>query len=270
MVPVTVFLSQAMQQPLRAVAKGYSLHITGRVPADRLLALAAKFEAIFKTDASYSTRQSRRRRGVANYYFFAHPRRGSTSFDWWLLSTEGTPPKGVNEQWRDASKQGQRLRYQDRFEAVQMPAKGGAPRWTWRLTQRYYAELEVAISTAIRKRGGDDELAQLLHGIHRMPGFRGVRGQVAALRRHTVAEWRRARDGAECPHLPPRVQGFQRYSAVKSVPAELVIERVLKGLDPIDFEWRRNVAPDATEIPDVSDADPVGAMHEPQETTADA
>jgi len=270
MLPITVFLSQAMQQPLRAVAKGYSLHVTGQVPADRLLALAAKFEATFQTSASYSLRQSRRRREVANYFFFAHPRRGSTSFDWWLLSTEGSPPKGVNETWRDASKQGQRLGFQDRFEAVQLPAKGGAPRWTWRLSQRYYAELAGAISAATRKRGGDDELAQLLHGIHRMPGFRGVRGQVAALRRHTVAEWRRAREQPECPHLPPRVQGFMRLSTVKTVPAELVIDRVLKGLDPIDFEWRRNVEPAASEIPDAGDADPVGIPFDPQEPTNDA
>lgn len=256
MVPVCVYLSQAMQQPLRVLGKGYSRYITGQVQADRLLALAAKFEAGFQTNASYSLRQSRRRRGGANFYFFAHPRRGTTRFDWWLLATEGTPPKGTNETWRDAAKQGQRLQFQDRFEAVQMPAKGGAPRWTWRLTQAHYAELAAAITAAIRKRGGDDELRQLLHGVHRMPGFRGVRGQVASLRKHTVAEWRRGRDEEKCPYLAAGVQMFQRFAALRTVPAELVIDRLNQGLTPFDPAWRKPAEtgrPDAQqEVPDAA------------------
>ena len=113
------------------------------------------------------------------------------------------------------------------------------------MSQDHYAELAAAISAATRKRGGDDELRQLLHGVHRMPGFRGIRGQVASLRKHTAAEWKRSREGAQCPYLVARMPGYSRFASMQTVPAELVIDRLAKGLVPIDFAWRRTPGADA-------------------------
>ncbi len=239
MVAVPVFLHIAMQQPLQALAKGYVRHAGGSVEADRLLALAAKFEALFAIDANYAQRQNRRRRGLATYMFFVQPRRGSTKFDWLLMATAGADPEGAKEKWRDASKAGQRLSYQDRFEAVQMPARGGVNRWTWRISPDHFTGLASALQAAIAA-GNDADLRQLIRDLHRMPGFRGVRGQVTALRKLIATEWQRRHSGTSCPALPPRVQGYQRYRTNRTVAAELVIARVKRGLPPIAFAWRRN------------------------------
>ena len=243
MVAVPVFLHIAMQQPLQALARGYVRHVGGSVEAERLLGFAAKFEALYATEASYAQRQNRRRRGLAAYRLFLQPRRGSTKFDWLLLATQGTYPEGADEKWRDATRNGQRLGYQGRFEAVQMPAKGGINRWTWRISPAVYASLASAVPAAIA--AGDDAgdtaaLRQLIRDLHRMPGFRGVRGQVTALRKLITTEWQRRHPGTSCPGLPLRVQGYQRYRTNTTVAAELVIERIRRGLPPIAFAWRRN------------------------------
>ncbi len=147
--------------------------------------------------------------------------------------------EGRPENWQDPMKAGQRLNFQDRFEAIQMPTKGGVNRWTWRVVAEHYTALADSIRTTIDGRD-DAAVRTVIDAMHKMPGFRGVRGQVTALRKLVATEWKRTHDGAACPFLPARVQGYQRYRTNRTVPAELVVDRIRRSQVPIAFAWRKN------------------------------
>lgn len=144
---------------------------------------------------------------------------------------------------KDGRARRQRLTFMGEYEAVRQPAKGGAVAWTWSLTDEFLRNIEASVRDAIRHRRDDREIARAIELYHRLPGFRGVRHQVASLRRFTIAEWKRVRGEGRCPHLPPRVQPYVRYRRYAQVDLALVLARLGDGLPPFAWEWRYPTSP---------------------------
>ncbi len=240
----------AMQAMLTAVARGYHWHVSGQVPAEKAGALIDKFTERYEIGLPWWTIARRRKAGQANARFFLHPSHNAPVFDWWLLLTDGEHPAREQERLKDARERRQRLVFQTQFEAVRRPAPGGQPRWTWRIAQEVYDEFAARIREAVRHRRDDRDLTAVILAYHRLPGFRGVRNQVSALRRLTLDEWRRVRGDKECALLPKAVQPFERFRAYHTVEWDLVRDRLLAGLTPFDKRWRQAAAKEPEEAMD--------------------
>jgi len=236
----------AMQAMLTAIARGYHWHVCGRVPAERAGALIAKFTERYDIGLPWWTVARRRQQSRANARLFLHPAHDAPAFDWWLLLTDGEHAARDQERLEDARERRRRLVFQTQFEAVRRPAPGGQPRWTWRIAQEPYDDFAARIQEAIRHRRDDRDLKALMVALHRLPGFRGVRNQVTALRRLTLAEWGRAHGDKECDVLPKAVQPFERFHAYLTVDWEMVRDRLLAGQTPFAREWRRKEGDGAT------------------------
>jgi hypothetical protein len=228
----------AMQAVLTAIARGAHWHVSGQVPAERAGALIEKFTERYEIGLPWWTVARRRQAGQANARLFLHPAHDKPVFDWWLLLTGGAHAAREQERLLDARERRQRLVFQTQFEAVRRPAPGGQPRWTWRIAQEPYDDFAARIREAIRHRRDDRDLKALMVAVHRLPGFRGVRNQVAALRRLTIAEWGRIHGEKECAALPKAVQPFERFHAYHTVEWDLVRDRLLAGKTPFAREWR--------------------------------
>jgi hypothetical protein len=237
----------AMQAMLTAVARGYHWHVGGQVPAERTAGLIAKFTERYELGLPWWTVARRRQAGLANARLFLHPAYNVPIFDWWLLLTDGAHPARTQERLADARERRQRLVFQTQFEAVRRPAPGGQPRWTWRIAQETYDDFAARIREAVRHRRDDRELKSLILAYHHLPGFRGVRNQVVALRQLTLDEWRRVRGDKECAFLPKAVQPFERFKAYHTVDWELVRDRLLAGQTPFAKDWRLGETPDGAE-----------------------
>jgi len=199
----------AMQAMLTAVARGYHWHVSGQVAAERAGPLIAKFTERYEIGLPWWTIARRRQQGRAN----------------------ARHPACDQERLGDARERRQRLVFQTQFEAVRRPAPGGQPRWTWRIAQGSYDDFAARLREAISHRNDDRDLKALIVALHRLPGFRGVRNQVAALRTLTLAEWGRCRGDKECGLLPKAVQPFERFGAVNAEMVEIFRLAVLGRLN---------------------------------------
>lgn len=224
---------------LQAISRGHHWWLTGEVSAARAPSMVAKFAGQWGTETPKRTRARNKSRGLASAVLFVHPTHVRPSFCWWLMLTEGEhPARGAEAGFRDGRDRRQRLTFQDEYEALQLPSPGASPRWTWRLTASFEEDLRARITESVRHRRDPQALKNVIRVYHSLPGFRGVRHQVAALRRHTAGEWRRTKAEEECPHLPTRVPPYARYKTYRTVPLEIVRDRLLAGLSPYSVEMR--------------------------------
>lgn len=224
---------------LQAISRGHHWWLAGEVSAARVSPMVAKFAQQWGTETPKRTRARNKSNGLASAVLFVHPTYVRPSFSWWLMLTEGEhPARGAEAGFRDGRDRRQRLTFQDEYEALQLPSPGALPRWTWRLTASFEEDLRAQIRESVRHRRDPQALKNVIRVYHSLPGFRGVRHQVAALRRHTAGEWRRAKAEGECPHLPVRVPPYARYKTYRTVPLEIVRDRLLAGLSPYSVEMR--------------------------------
>jgi hypothetical protein len=248
-----------MHALITAVARGYTYYIRGDVPAGRVNTFRDKFHERYLVDLTPHQRHQRHRQGLGNARLFLHPSYTEPTFSWWLLLTEGAHPARASEKGIcNLTDKRQRLCFQGQYEAVLRPAPGATPRWTWRLTTPYYEDLSSQLQRAIRNRKDHKELEAVLRSIHRLPGFRGVRGQVMALRKLAEGEWRRVKAEDRCPYLPPIIQPYPRFKSYPTVALELVRDRMLAGKTPFAAEWRYQPEADpgqASEPPHPQEAD---------------
>lgn len=259
---VHVHKTGTMHALVTAVARGYTCYISGEVAAGRVTYLCEKFQDRYLTDLSPSRRQTRQRQGLGNARLFLHPSYTEPTFSWWLLLTEGPhPAREAEKAILDARDKRQRLGFQGNFEAVVRPAPGGAPRWTWRLTTPFYEDLSSRLQRSIRHGRDPREAEAVLRTIHRLPGFRGVRGQVMALRKLADGEWRRVKAEDRCPLLPPVIQAYPRFKSYPTVSLDLVRDRMLAGKPPFATEWR--YGPGGPPAVPPSQPDPQEADHDP-------
>jgi len=201
--------------------------------------LRTKFDKVYDIETPQRTKARRRERGQANAVFFAHPTYIRPSFAWWLLLTDGEhPAREAEKSIKDVRDRRQRLVFQENYEALVLPAQGAVPRWTWRLTHGFETHLRQAITEAVRHRQDARAIRDVIHTYHGLPGFRGIRHQVALLRSHTIAEWKRTKSEEECPYLPTRMPAYVRYRSYRTVPHETIQDRIARGLPPFSLEMR--------------------------------
>ncbi len=237
---------------LTVTAKGYIFHTAGQVPAAKAEGLIEKFRQHYAINPDRVEAQRRKRKGQANARLFLYPAREGPRYDFWLLVTEGEHPAFAAERLKDARLKRGRLLFQDQYEAIRLPAQGSVARWTWRLTQKSYADHAQWLRESIRQGGDDSALKVAIRSVHKMPGFRGVRSQVGGLRKVAAGEWRRVKDVKVCPHLPERLQGYERFKVYSTVDMGLVTQRFLEGKDPFDPVWRYKPSKKKKETTDVS------------------
>lgn len=231
---VYVHRSGFMQDILRHIAKGYVWYIRGVVPADRVVSVAGKLAVKFQTEIAARLRAYRKVQGRANARLFLHPVQ-SDAFEFVLLLTDGEHAGRVTERFLPVTERRCRLVSDDRFEAIRLPAAGGATRWTWRLTDAAYAGYSAAVQIAVRK-GVEAEIRRTISQIYGMPGFRGLRRQMVGLLKVLHAEWKRAGKGESCPYVSTKPKGYLRLIDIKTIPLDDVVARIAAG--------RRAIPPD--------------------------
>jgi len=233
-----IHLSGTLHSLITLTAKGYVHHVTGVVKPEKVEALAARFEELYDTELSRFQRARRKKAGKCNVRFIIHPRYTTPDFQWWLLATDGEGLFHEREKTKDSTKKRGRLTAFSQYQAVMQPAKGSIPRWTWRLDAESFANWKARIQASIRNRSDEKDIKRIMRELHSLPGFRGVRGQVAELRKFTGAEWRRITAQNSCPHIPKKVQPYLRYKSYGQVPAELVVARLKAGKSPYAIKWK--------------------------------
>ncbi|TSD83275.1 hypothetical protein FFK22_038585 [Mycobacterium sp. KBS0706] len=224
---VYVHKSGIMQDILRHIAKGYVWYIRGVVPAERVVSVAMKLAVKFQTEMSASRRAYRKAQGRANARLFLHPVRAD-AFEFVLLLTDGEHAGRITERFQSVADKRCRLVFNDRFEAIRMPAAGGTARWTWRLTDEAYDAYGAAVQIGVRK-SDETEIRRMISLIYGMPGFRGLRRQMVGLLKLLHAEWKRAGKGESCPYVSTKPKGYLRLIDIKTIPLDDVVARIAAG-----------------------------------------
>jgi len=236
---IYVHASGTLHQLITSTARGYVNHVSGVVKPDKVERVIARFEDLYETNLNRDQRAYRKKKGRCNVRLFIHPRYTTPDLQWWLLATDGEGLFYEREKPKSGLKRRSRLTAFNQYEAMIAPAKGNVPRWTWRLSQESSKNWEARIQAAIRNRKNENDLKNIMRELHSLPGFRGVRSQVAGLRKFTGYEWRRITAQDSCPHIPKKVQPYLRYKTYDQVPVELVAERLKKGKSPYALSWKR-------------------------------
>jgi hypothetical protein len=241
-----------MRRLLNNLTHGYHWYYTGRINADRLLSFIEHVEMQFATNATPKEREYHRRRyDRASAFLYLWPSFTEPVFYWWLMLTDGdhsepVPPSPL----KDARGKGhQRLIVPGDYEAVLRPAPGGLPRRTWQLTTASYEAQADRIRDVIRRSSGPARVLHLIRKFNTFPAFRGVRTQVASLRKLALADWRRIKSESEQLVLPP-FPPYIRYKHYRTIEVQIVIDRCRAGTKPFTQEDRRLAAPLKSEIDD--------------------
>ncbi len=197
----------AMRLLLEAVQSGYVGWTGGSVPYQKALRFADKMGAAYEVFANANRRAYRKRTGHTNARLLMYPDTIQPDhIRFWLLVTEARQygshrqPCKVQQQERllDARQRAGRLRWGEQYELVRVskPKKlGGQAAWTWRVSQRHYAEWEAAVRETFALTGASQPhfraMAALVDAIRAMPGFHGIRQQQYELLRLAALLWRK-------------------------------------------------------------------------------
>jgi len=243
--PTRIFLHETglMQALLTQVSHGYHFHYGGLIDAAGVVAFIEQIEVDFQIGASPRQRQYRRDRyGRANAFLHLHPSYKAPAFRWWLLLTDGAhAAPALDMRLKDAREGGpHRVMVPGDYEAVVRPAPGGARRRTWQRTSPSYEGFVTRIRQAIQQQPDRRQITRVLKEVHGLAAFRGVRVQIAALRRVARDEWRQGGNGGVLP-LPP-FPPYVRYRNFATLPLEIVRDRLLAGQKP--FRWDEMRAPE--------------------------
>lgn len=238
---VYVHKAGIMQDMLRHIAKGYVWYFHGTVHVTKAEQFAAKMSAHYAVRLTAIQRANRKARGLANARLFLYPRHDRFEFEYVVLLTDGAHPARDVERLRSVTDKRSRLIFDERFEALILPAAGSVPRWTWRLTPEAFEAQVTAVKIAVRKRDDDTDIRRVISGIYAMPGFRGLRQQMAALLRLLQGEWKRVRDTAACPYASTKLKGYLRLVDIQLVPLNDAVRRIAAGgrAIPLDLVYDR-------------------------------
>lgn len=233
---ICVHKSGTMQQIQLLASRGYVSHFGGEVAAAKAQKLVARFSELYEVSASRGVRYRRRKAGHANASLVMHPVHATMNFQWIVLLTEGDHPARQEETLWPIDDRRHRVVFDHRFELIQLRAKGGGLRWTWRLTHAAFDDIAASIKTAMRHRGDERDILRIARSLYAFPGFRGVRQQIYGLTRLFLREWERARSGP-CPYVGENASGYLRFIEAHMVPLGAVVDRMLEGQSPFDPAW---------------------------------
>ena len=233
---ICVHKSGTMQQIQLLASRGYVNHFAGEVYAAKAAKLVARFSDRYGINASRGVRYRRRQAGQANASLVLHPVHATMNFQWLVLLTDGDhPARNIETLWALDDRR-HRVTFDHRFELIQLRAKGGGLRWTWRLTQAAFDDIAASIKVAMRHRGDERDILRIARSLYAFPGFRGVRQQIYGLTRLFLREWERARSGP-CPYVGENASGYLRFIEAHLVPLDAVVQRMLEGQSPFDPAW---------------------------------
>lgn len=220
-----------MQRIQQAASRGYSLYISGTIPAVKAQPLADKFAQKYKIDANENQRSYRRRLQKSNTFLFMYPKKDSTDILWWLMATEGTGAIHDEERLIKIFDKHNRLTWENDYELVVLPKENSKHTVTWRMTRRCYQDWNTRIRKSIRQKYTDDKVRQSIWSLARTPGFSGIRNQVKSLYKLLAAEWNRTRKKSSVMPPLPRVN-YVRGIKSETAPLSLVTRRLGLGKKP--------------------------------------
>ena len=234
---IYVHKSGAMHNLLAHLANGYVDHTSGIVPASKAVALAAKLSTKYETHLSKHQRRRRKLKGKGNAILLMYPHKTDLAFQFFLLVSPGEHLARTAEKLRDARQKRQRLTFDDRYEALLLPQRGGKIAWTWRMTSSSFNDCAAELSDIVRVKKSRSALVDYIALLERMPGFRGIRNQVKVLRSAAGRDWMRVHRENTVPMFV-KPGGWLRAQKFPTVDLELVVERMLSGKKPMAHEWR--------------------------------
>ena len=214
-----------MQRVADGVRAGASLYLTGETKLEKGAFLAGKFAARYKMNLTPQTDLAWRKRGKTVTRWIACFDEKSGLVKWVLLCWPGED-QDKSEKWQKVHDN--RITHTG-YELVRLTKTGAkAPVLTWRYTKKRFEELHDQIVKVIRLRH-DVLLEQIIHSLHRSPGFSGVRVQVKKLWEIVRAEWKRTRPRTEpVPEIPKNIGYVRRLPDVGMVWSELMKAGKLK------------------------------------------
>lgn len=235
LIHTTVTATMAALQ--RHVSRGSHWYVAGTVPAERALALAARFDERYHLGMTVAQRDHARRRGRAVFRLVMWPLADQTSLEWWLLRSDGDHPLLSMERWRDARRD--RIRWPWMYELLRMPVDGALRAkylrsdgrkainpvtWTWRICRDEMDAMRASIRHWSQVH--DDRLPALIRSLHAAPGFRGIRQDVWRLYRYV--ERQHAKRQRAAPPIPDSIRWITaRRSA--TVPLSTLVRRRQQG-----------------------------------------
>lgn len=240
-----------------AVAHGAFWYVCGDVPADRALALAARFHERYQLGITVGQRDHARREGRATFRLFMWPQQSGLGFHWWLLRTDGRHPLLSMERWLDA--RSTRIAWPWWYELVQLPVdpvhrqkykrRGGGFRigsvtWTWRISREMLERLKASIRHWAQCTDG--RLSQLIRTLQLCPGLRGVRQDVYLLYRYITSQCKKRNKPA--PAIPATIRWVSGWKS-HCVPLSALVQRAASG-QRFWFD-----GPDDLDFPNSNDAD---------------
>lgn len=215
-----------MQRATDAIRAGAKWHIQGSTALEKVPFLVAKFSARYPTNLTSRADRLARNRGDTVQRWIGYLD-DSGVVHWALFVWPGKDFSPQSDAWRDPIKD--RFRHTG-YEVVRITKQGAkAPVLTWRYQKDQFERLHDEIVQIIRLRQ-DARLVQMIHTLHRSPGFAGVRTQVKKLWDIIRAEWKRTRAEAEVmPEIPKNIGYVRRLPDVGAMWSELMQTHAKKG-----------------------------------------
>jgi len=250
---ITVHTSRPafMQRVADFVRTGHHRWTSGEVQLDRAHALAQKFAALYRIDATRGQRLRMKRSGIASAHLLMYTRRSHDGAKprtilWFLLVSDGEHPAAALETLRDAHAPGERIRL-DGYELVQLPRKdSGAPAWSWRMTAERYQSWRERVVACARKPAlrAEHDITKKLYSV---PGFAGIRSQVGFIVGLWRREWKRRRAANDAfPKLPP-LRYVQRLKSV-GIPLSQLTRDAARGAESVPPNAPGAAKPGASKI----------------------
>jgi hypothetical protein len=215
-----------MQRVSDAVKAGAACYIQGSTRLDKVPFTVQKFASRYPTNLVSRTDLAARKRCETVQRWVGYLA-DSGMVHWCLFCWPGTDFDPKSDQWRDPKTQ--RVKHTG-YELVRITKPGSKlPVLTWRYEKGQFERLHDEIVQIIRLRQ-DARLEQMIHTLHRSPGFAGVRTQVKKLWDIIRAEWKRTRSKSEVmPEIPKNIGYVRRLPDVGALWSELMQKTPQKG-----------------------------------------
>lgn len=201
--------------------------IQGSTRLEKVPGLVQKFSARYPTNLNSRADLATRKRRKTAQRWIGYLDDNSGMVNWCLFVWPGEDFATSSDTWIDLKQN--RIRHSG-YELVRMTKRGAkAPVLTWRYQRQQFEHLHDQIVQVIRQRQ-DALLDQIIHSLHRSPGFAGVRAQVKKLWQIVRAEWKRTRSKSEpVPEIPPNIGYVRRLPDVGALWSELMQSHKPKG-----------------------------------------
>lgn len=215
-----------MQRVVDAIRAGAAWFVQGSTAVGKVPFLVEKFSSRHPTNLTSRADRLARNRGETVQRWLGYLD-DSGMVHWALFVWPGKDFDPKSDAWRDPIRD--RFRHTG-YEVVRITKPGAkAPVLTWRYQKDQFERLHDEIVQIIRLRQ-DARLEQIIHSLHRSPGFAGVRAQVKKLWAIVRAEWKRTRARAEeMPEIPKNIGYVRRLPDTGAMWSELMQAQRKKG-----------------------------------------